>query len=98
MLDAHSCLAIPAETGFVADVAALIPEGTDARDRLFALVTQYKTWPDFGVASDECRAVLEDVEPFSVTEGVRALYRAYAKRHGKSRFGDKTPGYPAKLH
>jgi Sulfotransferase family len=98
MLDAHSCLAIPAETGFVADVAALIPEGTNARAPLFALITQYKTWPDFGLESDECKAVLEKVKPFSVTEGVRAVYRAYAHGHGKSRFGDKTPRYTAKLH
>jgi hypothetical protein len=98
MLDAHSCLAIPPETGFLAHAAGLLDDEATARERFLTLVTTYKTWPDLGIESDQLRTALETIEPFTLADGVRALYRAYAQRHGKPRFGDKTPGYTAKLH
>jgi sulfotransferase family protein len=98
MLDAHSCLAIPPETGFLSDAAGLLDDEATARERFLALVTAYKTWPDLGIETDQLWTALETIEPFTVADGVRALYRAYAQRHGKPRFGDKTPGYTAKLH
>lgn len=90
MLDAHSLLAIPPETGFV-PVAASVAARGGGPDALLAEITRLPTWADLGLASDQARELLLAVRPWSVSEGLRVLYRAYARRHGKPRFGDKTP-------
>ena len=95
ILDAHPELAIPPETGFLPALAGPGAPG-DARTFLELLVgypPEAPGWADFGL--DEGR-LLEEVgrlRPFSVADAVRCFYRAYAARHGKDRWGDKTPGY-----
>jgi len=97
MLDAHSELCIPPETGFLPGAAALLADEANARERFFALVTGFKTWGDFSVDSERFHDALSALEPFGVSAGVRAFYRTYAERHGKPRFGDKSPNYSTKL-
>lgn len=97
MLDAHPLLCIPPETGFVARAAALLTDEARARDRFFELVTTFPTWPDFGLDTARFRQTLSQLEPFQVGDGVRAFYRSYAERHGKARYGDKSPTYTARL-
>jgi hypothetical protein len=46
---------------------------------------------------EELQRSLGAVEPFTVREGVRAFYRLYAAKHGKVRFGDKTPLYALEM-
>ena len=94
MLDAHSQLAIPAETGFLKPVVEAGRERPPLdRARLFETITGFETWPDFALSKESLRSALDAVEPFSVAEGVRAFYRLYASRLGKPRAGDKTPMY-----
>lgn len=96
MLDSHPHLAIPPETGFLAAIRRF-GLGLDTRKRLFRLLTGFPpdtpNWKDFGVDAELFRAELEKIEPFNLSEGIRAFYRIYAANHGKSRFGDKTPTY-----
>jgi hypothetical protein len=94
MLDAHPELAIPPETGFLlplfersADLPALAP------CELARLVTGFHTWGDFGLPAAGYERELLRLDPFSLADGVRLFYRLYARRHGKSRWGDKTPVY-----
>lgn len=64
-----------------------------SRDQLFKIISQFETWEDFDLSDDEFLAALKRIEPFVSADGVRAFYRLYALRLGKSRWGDKTPGY-----
>ncbi|HEX8502980.1 MAG TPA: sulfotransferase [Pyrinomonadaceae bacterium] len=97
MLDAHTQLAIPPETGFLPLGAKLKGRGDRLRERFFRAVVNYPepvpAWPDFGIPAETFRAALDEIRPFTVSEGFRAFYRLYAARQGKPRWGDKTPIY-----
>lgn len=95
MLDAHTDLAIPPETGFLAaDPAALqrlsplefagfverFPPGATA-------------WNDFRIPPPAWREALDGLRCFSPADAFRTFYRLYAARFGKARWGDKTPSY-----
>lgn len=94
-LDAHPLLAIPPETGFGFAAEAL--QATGDRAAFAAALTEVETWPDLGIEPAALDALLAAVEPWSPAEGLRAVYRAYGARHGKPRWGDKTPGHARHL-
>lgn len=102
MLDSHSELAIPPETGFLTLGAKLRGRGNQLRERFFRAIVNYPeqspAWPDFELSEETFRAALSEITPFNVSEGYRAFYRLYAARQGKSRWGDKTPIYCLSLH
>lgn len=98
MLDSHSQLAIPPETGFIAALPERLErETTECRDNFLSLVTGFPreapAWSDYGITSEEFRESLLKISPFTHREGVRQFYRLYAEKQGKLRFGDKTPMY-----
>jgi hypothetical protein len=97
MLDAHSQLAIPPETGFLALGDTFTGKGDKLRDSFFDAIVSYgeplPSWPDFEIPVEDFRAVLDQITPFNVTDGYRAFYQLYATRRGKARWGDKTPIY-----
>jgi hypothetical protein len=97
MLDSHPLLCIPPETGFLPRVAASAELGSFAKEDLFRIVTTFPPeapgWEDFGLEADEYWTELQRVERFTAGEGLRALYRLYARKQNKPRYGDKTPGY-----
>src|SRR5438552_14137884 len=89
MLDAHPDLAIPHETHFLPSVLAL---GSDAsRSEVFRVVAGCETWPDLALDAGDYRGAIETIDPFDAGEALRAFYRLYAARFGKTRWGDKTP-------
>ncbi len=96
MLDSHSELAIPFET-------QLLPELIDAsRDdatpaQLADMLIGHRRFPDFDLDPVEMRAAFLAPDPFNLADAMRAFYRAYAKRQGKPRWGDKSPGYALHL-
>jgi Sulfotransferase family len=96
MLDAHPELAIPAETHFLNDVLAL-DVNDSAKERFFRTVTEAYTWPNFALDRSAFRDALDSIAPFSIPDATRAFYRCYAKRFGKTRWGDKTPSYRASM-
>lgn len=95
MLDAHSQLAIPPETGFLTAVARPAWRCAFGRSasRLHACLTGAVTWPDYHLDPEDFRRSLARLEPYTLAGGVRAFYALYAARFGKARWGDKTPGY-----
>jgi hypothetical protein len=100
MLDAHPNVAIPSETGFIARVAGLdeeVERPTRRKRRFFNLVRRTPAWPDYRLSEDAFWEELSRIEHFTVAAGVRAFYRLYARRFGKSRYGDKTPRYAARM-
>ncbi|MEA2442014.1 MAG: hypothetical protein QOH76_3438 [Thermoleophilaceae bacterium] len=95
-LDAHPELAIPAETGFGALVEELGDRRPGPAELLDALVA-WPTWGDLGLERDELAEAFAGVDHWSVGNGLRAYYRAYAARHGKPLWGDKTPTHTARV-
>ena len=93
MLDAHPDLAIPPETHFVPDLIGLCKSGASP-DRLAAEVRASRHWADLGVGRDELETAFAELGSRPKAAPVlRAFYEGYAARQGKSRWGDKTPGY-----
>jgi hypothetical protein len=82
MLDAHPQLAIGPETQFLPDVI-------DAADPAGAIVGS-RTWDDFGLDAQEFARRVNDQDIAGV---LRTFYGLYAESQGKSRWGEKTPGY-----
>lgn len=92
MLDAHPDLAIPPETGF------LLPFFASGQDRptweeFHRQITGFHTFPDAGLSAERFGRELARQRGFSLARGTRLFYRLYAERHGKRRWGDKTPVY-----
>ena len=96
MLDAHPDLAIPPETHFLPNVAAAATTA-DPRAACLRAMLAARTWPDFHLDAETLRARLAALDPFTPGGAVEAFYRLYAARFGKPRWGDKTPGYLARL-
>ena len=92
MLDAHPELAIPAETHFYHAVLAVDPARADWLDAALAAITQSHTWGDYGMDAAAFEAAARAAQPAGVGDVLRAFYRTYAARFGKSRWGDKWPG------
>jgi Sulfotransferase family len=96
MLDAHSALAIPPETGFLPQLVALdaVPDGGRAA---CDTITGAETWPDFHLEAAAFARAIERLSPCTTADVARAFYRMYASRFGKSRWGDKTPTYGTEI-
>lgn len=97
MIDAHPDVAIPPETGFLMQGAQFTDTGDELRRQFIETITAFPAdgpaWPDFGISKESFREAIQHIEPFSVSDGYRAFYRAYAARFDKPRWGDKTPMY-----
>jgi hypothetical protein len=97
MLDAHSELAIPPETGFLTLSRTIRGKGDELRENFFHAVVNYSepslSWPDFEIPNEVFWTALKKITPFNISEGYRTFYRLYADRFGKPRWGDKTPIY-----
>jgi hypothetical protein len=89
-LDSHPELAIPPETGVGAVVARLRRLEARPHDLLDALA-DLPSWRDLGSSREELAAAFEELPVWSLADGLRCYYRLYAARHGKPRWGDKTP-------
>lgn len=99
MLDAHRELAIPPETHFVLPIIQAsgrirFSPSTAARS---IVRDERRRWNDFGLEEADLLARFEAVEPFNTTDALRAFYLLYAEKHGKPRWGDKTPDYVRKM-
>ncbi|HEY8001890.1 MAG: sulfotransferase family protein [Vicinamibacteria bacterium] len=99
MLDAHPQLSIPPETHF-------IPQFIQASGRLRfnpRIATgvirddPHRRWNDFGLDDDDLRQAMGELDPFNTADAIRSFYMLYAARHGKDRWGDKTPDFVRKM-
>jgi hypothetical protein len=99
MLDAHPLLAIPPETHFVLPlIQASGRLRFNPRTVTRSIVRdERRRWNDFGLTEADLHARLEALEPFNTSDALRAFYLLYADKHGKPRWGDKTPDYVRKM-
>jgi hypothetical protein len=98
MLDSHSEMAIPPETGFLTRVEKLSGRGDRLRRNFARIVLSSPHGTDFELSEDALRHEFINIKPFTVADGFRAFYRLYANRFGKPRWGDKTPIYAKSLN
>lgn len=97
MLDAHPEMAIPPETGFIPAALTASQASENPQKDFFQAIVQFATWDDVNISAAEYRAALDGIRPFTFSDGVRTFYQLYASRHGKRRWGDKTPVYALHL-
>ena len=99
MLDSHPELAIPPETHFLNPlIQASGRLRFNARTATREIVhDERRRWNDFGLTEDDLLVSMQAVERFNTADAMRAFYRAYAEKHGKLRWGDKTPDYIRKM-
>lgn len=93
MLDAHPELAIPGETHWVPKLIRRIEQRRMSADEIADFIVGSKRWPDFHLDPDALRARLRELDHVNAADAIRAFYRLYSEREGKTRYGDKTPGY-----
>ena len=91
ILNAHPEVAVPPESRFVIELHT----GRDVVEaegflKELASHPRFRTWE---LPVERVRAELPDGANLPYGKAVAAAYRAYAKAHGKSRWGDKTPRY-----
>jgi hypothetical protein len=93
MLDSHPELAIPGETHWVPKLIKAQERSGHTGDELADLIVDHKRWGDFHLDANDLRARFRALDPVTAADAIRAFYILYAEREGKSRYGDKTPGY-----
>ncbi|MDZ7628381.1 MAG: sulfotransferase [Parvularculaceae bacterium] len=101
MLDAHSQLAIPPETHWLPVLIGQLNEPNVTISSISAALRQAHNWQDMKIGEDVLAKLLEDfgvgecavesASPSRTSGVIRAVFRSYAARFGKTRFGDKTP-------
>ena len=97
MLDAHPDLAIPPETNFIHLAAEACEGASDPRRAFLETVMARGRWKDLHIEEAALAQSVAAIEPFDLGEAVRALYRLYAEKFGKPRWGDKTPHYVRRM-
>jgi hypothetical protein len=93
MLDSHPELAIPGETHWLPKLIKFQERSRHSADELADLIIDHKRWGDFHLDAEELRARFRTLRPVTAADAIRAFYLLYAEREGKTRYGDKTPGY-----
>lgn len=90
MLDRNPQLAVPDESYFLPQLAHRHRDHPDV-DAFVDDLRRLPTLREWELDVSEVRARLRPGQPLG--EMVSAIYEAYAAKHGKERFGDKTPMY-----
>lgn len=90
MLDAHPDLAIPPEANFISLLIQDCEGSKDPRKCFLETLTSDGKWSDFHVETEILRQRIAVLNPFSLSDAIRAFYKLYAERFGKSRWGDKS--------
>jgi hypothetical protein len=98
MLDAHPEMAIPSETHFIPDLIKAYRLESATPERMCEVVTAHRRWGDFHLDPEELLARFRAIDPINPGDAARAFFQLYAEREGKTRWGDKTPGYVREMH
>lgn len=93
MLDAHPEMAIPPETHFGVRLVKRFEEGSAGAAETAEWIASRNRWGDFGLDASELKQRLDAHRRLTAGDAFRDFFGLYAERHGKSRWGDKTPIY-----
>jgi Sulfotransferase family len=97
MLDSHPALAIPPETHFAPEVIRMCRRQRPSAEELADHLAGLRRWGDFGIGRDEILERLRAGRSLDAATVLRAFYELYAEHQHKPRWGDKTPGYTARM-
>lgn len=64
-----------------------------AASSFLGILKSSPAWKDMNLCDEKIRQSVSEMKPFDKSEAIRGLYRIYAQRQGKKRWGDKTPDY-----
>jgi hypothetical protein len=95
MLDHHQDLAIPTESYFISQLWDRHGASPDP-EQFASDIGRLPRVREWGVSPADVRERLPAEPTFD--EAIQAVYRAYADRRGKPRYGDKTPAYMQRLN
>jgi hypothetical protein len=91
LFNAHPDIAVPPESRFIVE---LRPDHDPVEVESFlAGLTGHGRFAYWEISTDQIRKEIGDRSSVSYREAIEAVYRAYARAQGKSRWGDKTPRY-----
>jgi hypothetical protein len=95
MLDAHRDVAIPPETDFIPDLAEACKASAEPAQAFIDVLSGRWAWRlnDFQIGMDDAVRKVRELRPFTLAKALRIIYRTYAAKFGKERWGDKTPSY-----
>jgi len=97
MLDSHPELAVPPENYLITELEprrdAFEGAGGLAVDAFLDELVSHQWFKRFELTRRDVRGELDAGDAAGFADGIRALYRAYARARGKPRYGDKTPVY-----
>lgn len=96
MMDSHSELAIPPETGFLLSpiIRAMSGDPIQIAKAMTRFPDDAPAWADFGIEEAAFLRQAKSLPPDArLGDLLRMFYRLYAKAHNKRRAGDKTPSY-----
>ena len=91
MLNAHREVAVPPESRFVTQFWR--DAATVEVEPLLAALAAHPRFIAWELPIDAVRTELGNLATAAYSDFIRAVYRAYARKHGKIRWGDKTPRY-----
>jgi hypothetical protein len=97
MLDSHPKLTIPPETHFIPRLIRLADKPEMKPMKLARRISKHRRWGDFDIDREELAAAFRDLPELNGTTATRAFYDLYARKQGKRRWGDKTPGYQIRM-
>jgi hypothetical protein len=97
MLDSHPKLTIPPETHFLPRLIRLADKPDMKPAKVARRVSKHRRWGDFGISREELAQALREQRELNGTTAARAFYDLYARKQGKRRWGDKTPGYQIRM-
>lgn len=90
MLDSHPDLAIPPEANFLVRLIRNSEVSPVSKDWFMGALMDSSKWRDFHVETQLLRKRIAELNPFTMSDAVRTVYKLYAERFGKARWGDKS--------
>jgi hypothetical protein len=101
MVDSHPEIGIPPESHFVTELAPCRARyeasGRFDVEHFAADLCAHAWFRWWRIAPDELLAALRDAAPAAYSDAIRTVFSRWATRHGKPRYGDKTPTYLTEL-
>lgn len=98
MLDSHPLVAVPPESHFITQAYFRRRDlvggaGFVSVDRFLGLLEHHRHFLDWGLPLEEVGAQLRRNQRLTLPRALATPFEVYAARHGKERWGDKTPMY-----